>query len=101
MRTQRVRNLVNEFMTYHNEGYSINEIADFFDLHFTTVYANLEEIAQKNGVSRESLLVHPHTISSSHIPFKREKIDTDILISKFNLLSEEIDELISLTDTLL
>ena len=101
MRTQRTKNLCNKFMEYHEEGFSIYEIADIFDVHYTTVYAYLDEIAKANGVSRESLLTVPHEKHSSHIPFKKEKIDLDKTKLQFSVLGKDIDKLIEKCNMLL
>ena len=47
-------------MDLHNAGHSIPEIAKMTGVGFSTIYANLDEIAAKNGVTRESLLDTPH-----------------------------------------
>ena len=39
-RTQRVENLIAGFMEYHNQGLSILEIAEIFEVEFSTVYKN-------------------------------------------------------------
>lgn len=63
--SERVRAMKREFMTLHNDGYGIYEIAEHFGLHFTTVYRHLEEVALENDVSRESLLA---TVRTKHRP---------------------------------
>ena len=64
-KSERVRKMKENFMSLREQGMSFREIADKFSLHYTTVYAELESIAQANGVSRVSLLYEPH---SKHSP---------------------------------
>ena len=65
--TQRVTDMIDQFMIYHNMGYGIPEIAQKFEITTTTVYSHLQEIAVKNGYyDRKELLerIHPkHNIS--------------------------------------
>lgn len=44
------------FMTLHDQGFTIPEIAQKFNLSTPTVYRHLDEIARENGVAREDLL---------------------------------------------
>ena len=57
--SERTFKLLEGFMSYHEQGYSIPEIANFFGLSTSTVYRNLGKIAKNAGVSRESLLEKP------------------------------------------
>ena len=100
-RTQRVENLVKNFMLYHNDGYSICEIADVFEVDFSTVYKHLQEIADNNGVTRESLLVIPHSSTSSHLPFYKEKINIEELKNSFIQLEADVDKVIENIDRIL
>ena len=47
------------FIRLHNEGYSIKEIAEISKVSVTTIYKNLDKIAEEAGVTRESLLKQP------------------------------------------
>ncbi len=53
---ERTHVMKEHFMTLHQQGYSIKEIATKFNLSSFTVYYHLQEIADENGVSRDSLL---------------------------------------------
>lgn len=53
---ERTHVMMEQFMLLHNEGYSIAEIANKFNLSAFTVYNHLQEIAEANNVSRDSLL---------------------------------------------
>lgn len=58
--SSRTLKMMEDFMVLHNAGHSIPEIAKMTGVGFSTIYANLDEIAAKNGVTRESLLETPH-----------------------------------------
>ena len=65
--SQRVIQMKKGFMQLHVDGKSIAEIADVFHLHPRTVYTYLQEIADSNNVTRDSLLqvVHkPHEMKN-------------------------------------
>lgn len=101
-RTQRVENLLKGFMQLHKDGYSIREIADHYQVDFSTVYNHLQEIADANGVTRESLLSQkssPHL--NLHHPFRKEKIDAENLKREFKKVDEHLDNLITEIDTIL
>ena len=59
-RSSRTLKMMGEFMALHNAGHSIPEIAKMNGVDFSVVYRKLGEIAEKNGVTRESLLEAPH-----------------------------------------
>ena len=56
---ERTLKMMENFMELHEQGYSIADIAEKFNLSESTVYKKLEEIAEKNDVARESLLDKP------------------------------------------
>ena len=59
-RSSRTLKMMGEFMALHNAGHSIPEIAKMTRVDFATIYRHLDEIAEQNGVTRESLLETPH-----------------------------------------
>lgn len=63
--SERTFKLREGFMSLHNQGLGVSEIAENFDLHPVTVYRLLDEIAEAAGVTRESLLQRPHTAHAS------------------------------------
>ncbi|MBE6345527.1 MAG: hypothetical protein E7063_07590 [Spirochaetaceae bacterium] len=68
--SQRVIQMKKGFMQLHEDGKSISEIAEVYHLHPRTVYSYLQEIADSNNVTRESLLpvVHkPHEMKNSTV----------------------------------
>lgn len=53
---ERTLQMMENFISLHNEGYSIKEIAEKHKLSPSVVYKNLDKIAEKAGVPREELL---------------------------------------------
>lgn len=70
---ERTLRMMEEFIALHEEGLSIPEIAKHFDLSTTTVYTNLDKIAEKAGVTRESLLERPFEADHSGRNFTQVK----------------------------
>ena len=95
--TQRVKALKENFMQYHNEGYTIPEIAKIFNVEYSTVYKKLEEIAKANGVTRESLLQnapYPPQITSK-ATYLKDKVDIEELQKSFTNLKNDLNEVIN------
>lgn len=67
-KNERTLQMMQNYVRLHADGLSPIEIAKVYDLSAWTVYNALQEIADKAGVSRESLLARPH---SEHQPFER------------------------------
>lgn len=57
---ERTLQMKQNYMKLHSEGHTPKEIAREFGLSLFTVYHYLGEIADENGVTRESLLEIPH-----------------------------------------
>lgn len=55
-RSERTRKMIKQFYGLRNSGYSIRQIAEMFNLDPATVYSYLGEIAEQEGVDRNSLL---------------------------------------------
>ena len=101
-RTQRVERLLKEFMQYHNAGYTVLEIAKIFKVDFSTVYNYLQEIADANGVTRESLLERKSSQHESlHSVFAKEKIDATNLIKDFEMVEKDLGGVIAKIDQIL
>ena len=100
-RTERVENLVKNFMQYHNDGHSIIEIAKIFEVDLSTVYNHLQEIADANNVSRESLLERKSSKGFSRLPFYKEKVDAEKLKDDFKKVEEDLDKVIEEIDNIL
>lgn len=99
--TQRVEMLKKDFMKYHNNGYSIREIADVFQVDFSTVYNHLQEIADTHGVTRESLLERVSSPHTSRLSFQKDKTDVRELKDGFSNIEKDIDKVISVIDKIL
>lgn len=92
-KNERTLKMMEEYVELHNAGLAPKEIADKFSLAPWTVYNHLQEIADKAGVSRESLLKVPH---EKPVAYERqfepvEPIDTEELHRKFLSALESID----------
>ncbi|MDO4752627.1 MAG: hypothetical protein Q4A36_00065 [Candidatus Saccharibacteria bacterium] len=95
MQNERTLKMKREFMTLHEQGFSVKDIAKKFDLNPVTVYANLSDIAKANGCTRESLLrqVHqpPLTYDRQFMPVK--EVDVGKYQAKFSSLRKAAKEL--------
>ena len=97
-RTQRVQNLIDHFMDYYGRK-TIQEIAEIFQVDFSTVYKNLEIIAKSNGKTREELLVYPEMggpkTGKSANPFRKDIINAQKLNDDFETAYNSLDEIIT------
>lgn len=91
----RVGKMMENFLRLHNEGKEISEIAEMFQLSSRTVYLKLQEIADKEGITREELLSRPH---KKHVVTKERKVVKSIDICElkkgFEDLQKDIDEIL-------
>ena len=55
-KAERTKKMIGSFYELRCLGYSIKKIAEMFNLDPTTVYGYLDEIANQQGVKRETLL---------------------------------------------
>lgn len=95
MQDERTLRMKQDFMSLHNQGLSIKEIAARFGLSVVTVYANLESIAKKEGCTRENLLMVVH---APHLTHDRQfepvpEVDVDEYSQKFSELKNSTREL--------
>ena len=58
-RDERTLRMMENYVKHHEEGMSVEEIANFYGITSMTIYNRLGEIAQVNNVPRESLLCCP------------------------------------------
>jgi transposase len=91
------------FMALYEKGYSIPEIAERYNLSFSTVYKRLEEIAQENGVEggREALLQLPRTQKNERKQRRyeeKEHVDGDSMLAGFAELSESLEKMMAEID---
>ena len=56
---ERTFKMMEDFIPLHNEGYSVKDIAERYNLSLSSVYKKLGAIAEKAGVSRKELLEKP------------------------------------------
>ena len=96
--SERVRRMTLEFMTWHNKGYSIKEIAEIYGLSEVTVYNYLEDIAKANKCTREELLIKVRkkpTLISQRIQEREARTGfaevTEKLHEAENLIKETIE----------
>lgn len=95
--SERVRLMKENFMRLHNAGYSIVQIAEEYNLNKMTVYRHLQDIADTNKVSRESLLQIVRSPSERAIQKEEErktKVTVEGLREGFREVGERIDFLI-------
>ena len=101
--SQRTIQMKQSFMKCHNEGMTISEIAEKFNVSVYTIYNNLQEIADKNNVTRESLLlrVHkPHEISSNKNFKEQVEIEPEVLLADFDEVSKRLNNIIETIDSI-
>ena len=101
--SERTRVMKENFMALHSEGESITEIANRYNLSRCTVYQHLQEIADANGVTRESLLkiIRIPTERQYFEEAKRIKVTAEDLGTQFSVANKAIGSLVQLIDTLL
>ena len=89
--SERVKEMMKNYISLHEKGLSVSEIAERFGISEKTVYMRLGEIAEQNGLSREELLVRPRFKESER---KRLREDKRIR-AKFDQVSSELNEAIT------
>lgn len=99
--SERMRALKENFMTLHQEGYGIPEIAQRFNVSFSNVYRSLQEIADAYGVSRASLLqvvkIYPRERELAE-ERRRVRVNVEELRQDFSEAEKLIDSLIDTID---
>lgn len=102
--SESVKVMKENFMELHGQGLSIPEIAEKFGISSSVIYKkHLQEIADANGVSRESLLkiVREPTERMYKEEEKRVKVNIEELKRGFREAGEKIDFLIGIIDDIL
>lgn len=92
------------FMTLHNQGYSIAEIAAQFELSAPTVYRHLDEIARENKVTRNDLLQiikSPYSERGFREEAARVKVDVEGINNGLAKAGDSIQEAIDLITMIL
>lgn len=92
--SERVLQMEKNFMDLHYQGFSIPDIAKKFNIHKTTIYYHLQDIAEANGTTREELLKGVNTSSKTHI--RREeaafKVDAEKLLEDLENAKNSVSE---------
>lgn len=101
--SERVKLMKEGFMELHNRGMTIPEIADYYEVAPWTVYDALQNIADANGVARESLL---QRAQKSHVMTKKTlkyeaKVNPEELSENFSKMIKDVDKLIENIDEIL
>ncbi len=92
---ERTLQMMEAFIGLHEDGYSIPEIAKKFNLSWSIVYRKLGEIADKAGVTRESLLMSPIKADHSGRNFTPVKpVDTAKFHERFGIAMTELDAML-------
>lgn len=102
--SERVRVMKENFMILHDAGYSIPDIAKQYNLNYSTVYRCLQEIADTNNVSRESLLQIVRQKTAERL-YKEEEQKVKVNVAEmqvcFKQVEKNINGIISKIDTIL
>lgn len=98
--SERMRLVKANFMELHQQGLSIPEIAEKYNLGRATVYHALQTIADANGVSRESLLqiVRKPRERAYKEEAKKVKVNVSELENGFKEVGNMIDSIINIID---
>lgn len=96
--SERMRLMKENFMELHQQGFTIPEIAAKYNLGKASVYRSLQNIANANGVSRESLLkiVRTPTEKAYKEEAKKVKVNVEELKKRFKEAGNLIDSLIDI-----
>lgn len=102
--TERMHLVKENFMMLHQQGFSVPEIATMFRVHRTTVYGALQEIANVNGVRRDSLLkiikTAPEKSDTNSTKLHQiEKVDEKKLLDVISSTIKDLDILINTIET--
>lgn len=88
--------MMDGFLEQRQAGKSIKEISELYNLSKFTIYHNLQEIANRNGVTRESLLYTPQKSHGGNFAKEREKVNPEEIEEMIESLISESDELLTL-----
>lgn len=95
--SERMRQMKDNFMRFHEQGYSIPQIAEMHELSFSAAYRVLQDIADANNVSRDSLLQVIRVYPTDRVlreERKKVRIDVEQMKDSFNDARKAIDFLI-------
>lgn len=100
--SMRRKKLIENFMVDHEAGLTIAEIAKKYQVSKSTVYTSLQEIADKNGVTRESLL-EKIIIRSKETCYSRQycKVELKNLEEEINKMMDSSRAIVSQIDAIM
>ena len=98
----RMEELKKNFMKHHEEGKTIKEISELYNVSTRHIYNSLQDIADENNVSRESLLTTVHkqqkplqnTKSDGQINPAEMKENFDGIINNAKIIIKKIDSIL-------
>lgn len=100
--SERVIRMKQNFMQLHNNGKTIKEIAEIYNLHYTTVYDYLQEIADANNMTRTDLLtrviIRTSNSNSKNKSTNTTSIDFKEIDKSFDVVTNELSNLIQNID---
>ncbi|MFR6022014.1 MAG: hypothetical protein ACLUHC_03670 [Clostridia bacterium] len=94
--SERMEQMKQGFLELRNAGKLFSEIAEVFGVSVWSIYDNLQEIADANGLSREDLLyrIHkPHVMSSTSQKVKN--VDKHLTVEE---LQKNFSDMLSITN---
>ena len=94
--SERMEHMKQGFLELRNAGKLFSEIAEVFGVSVWSIYDNLQEIADANGLSREDLLyrIHkPHVMSSTSQKVKN--VDKHLTVEE---LQKNFSDMLSITN---
>ena len=94
--SERMEQMKQGFLELRNAGKLFSEIAEVFGVYVWSIYDNLQEIADANGLSREDLLyrIHkPHVMSSTSQKVKN--VDKHLTVEE---LQKNFSDMLSITN---
>ena len=94
--SERMEQMKQGFLELRNAGKLFSEIAEVFGVSVWSIYDNLQEIADANGLSREDLLyrIHkPHVMSSPSQKVKN--VDKHLTVEE---LQKNFSDMLSITN---
>lgn len=95
--SERVIIMKQNFMMWHNRGYTIPEIAKKYDVSFCTVYNHLQEIADENNTTRDELLKLVRTVKGER-KWEQQARKVQIDVSK---MQQDFEDSIQAVDKIL
>ena len=99
-REEWTKEMINSFIKMRQEGKTIFEIAEHFNLTTAIIYYHLQEIADINGVSRDELLDRVHKPHGGRWKGRKplEEVNVEKLATNFASMIKETDNIVSHLD---